>query len=234
MDHDYSTLSSGLAVASGAYGRVWTARCRTSELAVAVKSVKRVAYCRSLFTEADMLRLCQGSPYVVKYLDSYEDANSFLMVMELCHGQDLQRSNVVKRQAIKHIVRCLILAVNHMHSRGVAHCDIRHENVVIDYEANGSLHSDFSVKLVDFGSAVRDSAFFSDDLVSIGRLFLSLVTGNRVNDGSDPISLLECPCPSSFSPVGLDLLDRLLSAGNDRATRASDLLDHDWFISAPE
>jgi len=64
--------------------------------------------------------------------------------MELCEGKDLQQHKHTSR-SIDDITEGVRTAICHLHACGVAHCDIRAENVVT---------SATSVKLVDLGAAV--------------------------------------------------------------------------------
>jgi len=88
-------------------------------------------------------------PNIVKVHDSYISGNDFFMVMELVRGGELfdrviEVGIMKESEAANHMAQ-LLLAVHHCHSKGVAHRDIKLENVLL--QPNGH------VKLIDFGLA---------------------------------------------------------------------------------
>ena len=79
-------------------------------------------------------------------------------VMELCSGGHL--GNLISRQELKRLdedwakrlIRQLISATAHMHSRGIAHRDIKLQNVLMDIN-NDDYNS--QVKLIDLGYGAK-------------------------------------------------------------------------------
>jgi calcium-dependent protein kinase len=66
--------------------------------------------------------------------------------MELCNGGDLYARDPYTEDQAARIVSSILGAVAYCHSRGVAHRDLKFENVLF---VNDSLHAE--VKLIDFG-----------------------------------------------------------------------------------
>ena len=78
-----------------------------------------------------------------------EDRYNIFCVMELL-AKPLTRlvtgRNRVNEDKARYIVRQICLAINFIHSRGIAHRDLKPDNVMIDDETH-------DLKLIDFGFA---------------------------------------------------------------------------------
>lgn len=90
------------------------------------------------------------------YLTSVAESGCAYLVMERC-GMDLrvmlQSMRKVKDQGgskarLAALVRCMLAALDHLHGRGIVHCDVKPENFL------SSCHNAAELKLCDFGLAV--------------------------------------------------------------------------------
>lgn len=142
----------------GASCKVLTAYHRVTGKKVAVKTIPKMQkhlerQRRRVMQEIGTFRLVEDHPNAVRVLEVFEGAECYYVVMECCEGGELfdhisKKGGFTERQAAT-LLHSLMLFVAHMHGKGIAHLDLKPENVMFDSEgANGVL------KVLDFGSAV--------------------------------------------------------------------------------
>lgn len=122
---------------------------------VIVKQPKKYQVQRAAtLLEVGVLKYVEDHPNAVKLVNVFEDEKSYYIVMEHCSGGELfdhiakGDQGLTERQAAQ-ILRALMNFIAHMHSRGVAHMDVKPENIMFDSEGAGGV-----LKVVDFGSSV--------------------------------------------------------------------------------
>lgn len=103
-------------------------------------------------------------PHIVRVLDLLEDSKKIYIVAELCkNGNMLDMLSKVSKPE-NHIkftesdaaslIKQILLALNHIHTQGIAHRDLKLENVMIDLDPYAATNeSQFVAKLTDFGFA---------------------------------------------------------------------------------
>ncbi|PQQ07465.1 phosphoenolpyruvate carboxylase kinase 1-like [Prunus yedoensis var. nudiflora] len=137
----------------GRFGVVFKAQ-RNGDV-FAVKSIdKRIADsgdsldAQCLLTEPKILKLLASHPNVINLHDLYEDDDHLHMVLDLCDAPDLYRRvtlGVFSEPEAASVMAQLMLAVAHCHRLGVAHRDIKPDNILFDDRDR--------LRLADFGSA---------------------------------------------------------------------------------
>ena len=101
-------------------------------------------------TEIEILKIYQH-PYIIKLYAFFENVDYIYIIMEHCSGGDLfsfikSRNFMLKEEKVVVIMYKLCKAVYYLHSYGIAHRDIKLENVLFTTESE-----DADVRLLDFG-----------------------------------------------------------------------------------
>ena len=155
-------------IGSGAFGHVNLCRRRENEEIVVVKFLCKSKVFQESWTQdqdlgcvpKEILVLSRlKHPRIVELLEVYENPTYYQLVMRK-HGDGMDLFDFIElhplmdEQLLSYIFRQIVDGVAYLHSCGVAHRDIKDENVIID--------ESFSIKLIDFGSA---------DFMEQGKLF---------------------------------------------------------------
>lgn len=147
-------------VQKGVYASVWECRDQTTQEIYAVKIIPRPALSTShdeqVLNEVSILQVVSaGNPEcIVRMVEFYEEEDAFFIVMELMNGGDVfdrvaQRPHYSEGDARK-LIKRLLQAVKVLHDQGIAHRDIKPQNLLLQSQDN-----DFDIKLCDFGFAQR-------------------------------------------------------------------------------
>lgn len=129
----------------------------------AIKSVRKVGPAVEPGVLAREIGVLRGMEHrnIVRLVDVCEDAEYLHIVTDLCEGGELfdklaerrsrggdGRAPCFAEDEAARILRQLLLAVSHMHERGVVHRDIKPENIVFEAASSNS-----PIKIIDFGLA---------------------------------------------------------------------------------
>jgi serine/threonine protein kinase len=122
-------------------------RCtNTAKENLVAKIFRKTPSCRKVYAKETFLVQKAESKYVVKFVHSFETADSYVMITE-CGGRSLYDIVVngvtFDEEELKAIVAQLFEAVSGLHACHIFHGDIKLENIVMD--DHGAL------KLIDFG-----------------------------------------------------------------------------------
>mmetsp|Transcript_31105 Transcript_31105/g.75866 ORF Transcript_31105/g.75866 Transcript_31105/m.75866 type:complete len:516 (-) Transcript_31105:407-1954(-) len=87
-------------------------------------------------------------PFIIRIYSAFQDENNLFLITELCEGGTLEavliKHNKFEIDAVQVIMGQLLLALEHIHEKGIVHMDIKLENCLVD--AKGYL------RLADFNA----------------------------------------------------------------------------------
>ncbi|XP_059632361.1 phosphoenolpyruvate carboxylase kinase 1-like [Cornus florida] len=220
---------------------------------IADDSIDRQCLCN----EVKVMNLLSTNPNIVQIFNVYEDDNHLHIVLELCNSSDLfqrVRDRVFSESEAVAVMVPLMEAIAHCHRCGVAHRDIKPDNVLFD-EWN-------RLKLADFGSAecFREGELMSGvvgtpyyvapevlagseynekvDVWSAGVILYIMLAGIPPFYGDSATEIFEAVVRAnlrfpaslfhSVSPAAKDLLRRMLCKDVSRRFTAEQVMRHPW------
>ena len=142
----------GEVLGEGSYGVVQTCKSVFSGVEYAVKIIEKkpgTFLRRKLLKEIEIYHMCRGHKNIIQLIEFFEEDDKFYLVFEkLCGGpllEHIQRKKFLTEDEASSIVRNLAQALSFLHSRGIAHRDVKPDNVLC-----ASLEDTENVKLCDF------------------------------------------------------------------------------------
>ena len=185
-------------------------------------------------------QICQYYSYLV-------DRGNHYIVQEWVEGttlrERLQQSPKLSEAEIKHIVLNVLSTLEHVHSRGIIHNDIKPDNIIlrlqnnlpvlIDFGVAKKINDDYEHNIVGTPGYMSieqamGKATFSNDLYSLGLTAIHLLTGKspqEIDLNSERDNFWH-RAKSSFDPKLVAVIDRAISVReNERFTSAREMSD---------
>ncbi|OVA02415.1 Protein kinase domain [Macleaya cordata] len=254
-------------IGRGRFGTVYRCFSSVSGTFFACKSIDKSLLSDSidrecLEKEAKIMQIVSGNPNVLQIFDVYEDDNFLHMIFELCEGSDLYdrvSKRIFSESEAASVISPLMEAIAHCHRRGVAHRDIKPDNILFD--------SRNRLKLADFGSAdcfhegrmrgivgtpyyvapeVISGRDYNEkvDVWSAGVIMYIMLAGIPPFYGESAAEIFEAVLRGnlrfptrifhSVSPAAKDLLRRMLCKDVSRRFSAEQVLRHPWITNGGE
>ncbi|KAL5542259.1 hypothetical protein UlMin_009969 [Ulmus minor] len=214
-----------------------------------------------LYSEPKILRFLSPHPNIINLHDLYEDDSHLHIVIDLCESPDLHSRitalRVFSESDAASLMSQLIQAVAYCHRLGVAHRDIKPDNILFD-ERN-------RLKLADFGSAetFKEAGEMSGvvgtpyyvapevlagmdydekvDIWSCGVVLYIMLAGFPPFYGDSAVDIFDSVLRAnlrfpatvfqSVSPAAKDLIRRMLCKDVSRRFTAEQVLRHPWITS---
>ena len=189
LDNRYEILE---VIGTGGMAVVYKARCHRLNRLVAIKILKDdylqdEEFRRRFHSESQAVAML-SHPNIVSVYDVSSSINADYIVMELIDGitlkQYMEKKGILNWKETLHFAIQIGKALEHAHSRGIVHRDIKPHNVMV--LKNGS------VKVTDFGIArvmSQSNTLTKEALVSVHYISPEQAKGGRVDSRSDIYSL---------------------------------------------
>ena len=211
LDNRYEILE---VLGTGGMAIVYKARCHRLNRMVAIKVLKDENlqdedFCRRFHAEGQAVAML-SHPNIVSVYDVSTTGDADYIVMELVDGitlkQYMERKGMLNWKETIHFATQIAKALEHAHSRGIVHRDIKPHNVMV--LKNGSVRvTDFgiardmsksatltkealgSVHYISPEQARGDLVDTRSDLYSLGVVMYEMITGRPPFDGESPVSV---------------------------------------------
>lgn len=192
-------------IGQGQFGRVFCAVDQQNGHLVALKELDPKISTRKFLRELHFLLTLQHQHIITCQALEYTNTGRYL-VMDYCEGgtlRNLMQSEVqLSLFQSLNLIADILAGLEHAHERGIVHCDIKPENILLSLDTTGWIAriSDFgiarfsqeidSVHLNDTGSPayMAPERFYgkyspASDLYAVGVLLFELVVGDRPFSG---------------------------------------------------
>ncbi|KAL1929166.1 hypothetical protein VTP01DRAFT_2225 [Rhizomucor pusillus] len=250
-------------IESGSFGQVSRARCNLTQRLIALKRFysSKPNFQKYLKQEINTYTSLQDHPCIIRLEDVVEYNKEFFLAMELGEDGDLFQyvsdlKSSLAEDEIKIIFDQIFHAVDSLHEQGVAHRDLKLENILVMSKKT------LQVKLADFGLAKfeLDSGFStmcgtrsyvapeiyheprvydkSVDIWSLGIMLYCTVARKFPFDNltqeiiwcleKTPYNLFQDRCFKHISEECIDLMVRLLTPKRENRPTIKDVLRHPW------
>ena len=228
LDNRYEILE---IIGAGGMAVVYKARCHRLNRLVAIKILKDENlededFCRRFHAESRAVAML-GHPNIVSVYDVSSTGDQDYIVMELIDGitlkQYMEKQGRLNWKETVHFATQIAKALEHAHSRGLVHRDIKPHNVMV--LKNGSVKvADFGIaRLMENENTMTKEALGSvhylspeqakgsrvdnrSDLYSLGVVMYEMITGKTPYDGDSPVAVAikhiqgGAPRPSTINP----------------------------------
>ncbi|MBW4657732.1 MAG: serine/threonine protein kinase [Drouetiella hepatica Uher 2000/2452] len=251
-------------VGQGQFGQVYCAASRQNGRLVALKRLDHQRFPTHKFLRELRFLLSLRHPNIVACQAVEHMATGRHLVMDYCEGGTLrslmtEENRLSLPQSLKLVIDVL-KGLAHAHDRGIVHCDIKPENILVSVQLDG-----WVAKISDFGIArlsqeVQDretsstgspaymapERFYGEyshtsDLYSVGVLLFELAAGHRPFSGTplelrsahlnQPVTLPDA-IPAAWRPIILTALQKLSARRFKSATEM--LMAVQAIASSPE
>jgi len=249
----------GKEIGKGAFSVVREGINKATGKKVAVKYIKtKLIKTKLLMREIDIMKKVGNHPNILKLYEVFESKNYLYLVLELVTGGELFDQIVARgeysEKDASNIVRQIISAVNHLHGHGIAHRDLKPQNLLCAGPVGDDIRvADFGLSKMFINGENLETCCGSPeyvapevleckpydkacDLWSVGVITYVLLTGCFPFWDKNNAVLYEkirraeygWPAGLQISPEAKDLIRHLMEKNPENRYTAAQALQHPW------
>lgn len=155
--NNLSNYAIGNRIGSGKFGKIYRCREKITKKIFAIKLLSKEQLNKSgidIHNEYNIHKqCCKDCINIIKMHEMFEDESWIYLLMDYVNGKNLYEyynENPLSEDLVRRFARQILIAIKHLHDRGIMHRDIKPENIIIDDHTNNAY-------LIDFGWATNAS-----------------------------------------------------------------------------
>ncbi|KAF4971564.1 hypothetical protein FZEAL_9809 [Fusarium zealandicum] len=234
-------------IGQGASGGVFTGHERGTNRLVAIKQMNLEQQPKKDLIINEILVMKDSShPNIVNFIDSYLTGGELWVIMEFMEGgslTDVVTFNIMSEGQIASVCRETLKGLQHLHSKGVIHRDIKSDNILLSMEGNIKLTQNKRTTMVGTPYwmapevVTRKEYGRKVDIWSLGIMAIEMIEGEPPYLTESPLRALwliatngtpHIKNEQDLSPVFKDFLYFALKVDPEKRASAHDLLRHEF------